>query len=188
MIDVIITCCHRYDLLKRTLESLEGKKGIGRIFIHDDNSFRGGQLQAIDSLMECVSTPFYLHLEEDWECLSDGFVEDAISILDSDPNILSVSLRGNGLKPHNGQRTTLEDGIYLMVDDGDWSGYSYAPAIRRIKDYVRCQGITKWNSKTPYICEKEVGRYYANQGWVFATTEKQYFTHIGYGRTIQNSL
>lgn len=180
-VDVIITSCGRNDLLAITLDSLKYKSGINRVFIHDDFYLRGGQLIAIDLLMNNVNTEYYLHLEEDWECLQDGFIEEAINILRANHDILSVSLRGNSHAAHNGHPIQNVNGVFMLGKNymGRWDGFSYAPSVRRKKDFIACQSITTWNKETPYFCEADIGRYYSRLGWNFATTKTKYFNHIG---------
>ena len=134
-----------------------------------------GQVHAIDELMLCVTTPFYLHLEDDWECNEFGFIPEAIAMF-GNPEIIQVNGRGRSPKALNGH--PVKDG-YLSNDYQGWNGWMYAPTVNITGEYQRrvaFQTLTTWNTKAPWECEKQIGSHFKGMKYV---TEKQYFTHIG---------
>ncbi len=116
-ISVVVTSCGRFELLKRTLASLDcfNTTPIRRVFITEDsgdraveacipehwrehtqffiNAPRLGQLRSIDLAYEQVQTPWIFHCEDDWEFYREGFVEDSQRLLEADPQALQVWLR-----------------------------------------------------------------------------------------------
>jgi hypothetical protein len=142
-----------------------------------------GQLAAIDELYDRVETEFVLHLEDDWETLKDGFIAEAIEIMNNNPNIVTVSGRGRELRDFNGHPN--KEGI-LDLDFFGWSGWSYAPSMHRLSDYRKIGSYstyTKWNEKTPWEAEKRIGNFYKNLNQYSYVTETKYFQHIGNNRS-----
>lgn len=138
-----------------------------------------GQVAAIDFLMRHVKTEHYLHLEDDFSCVSKGWLDDGLRLL-SNPLIGSVSLRGSDRRDHNGQPVV--DNI--MQRWGDWSGWQYCPSLRRLKDYEQTySSLCTWDKNKPWESERQIGDYYEKRGFRFAATTTKYFEHKGGGRT-----
>lgn len=211
-LDVIITSCGRFDLLQDTLDALLKyyKDDINNVFVYDDygsmdkdmtkdfwslaHLYDGtpnvkitkgarniGQVAAIDFLMKHVTTEFYFHGEEDFTPIASGGFEEAVRILrEGNPVVGSVSLRGGNSRAHNFQ--PIIKGI-LQPYMG-WSGWQYAPSVRRLRDYELYSELTGWNAKKPWLSEQTIGNYYMrNKKQIFATTETAYFEHRGGGRS-----
>ncbi|WP_439886489.1 glycosyltransferase family 2 protein [Pseudomonas sp. MBLB4123] len=116
-ITVVVTSCGRFDLLRRTLESLDrcNSAPIRAVFITEDsgsaevescipehwrlytrfwiNNPRLGQLRSIDAAYAAVETPWIFHCEDDWDFYRPGFIEDSRRLLEHDPQALQVWLR-----------------------------------------------------------------------------------------------
>lgn len=121
-ITLVVTSCGRFDLLRRTLESLDrfNTAPIRGVFITEDsgstevescipehwrphtrfwiNSPRLGQMRAIDAAYGTVETPWIFHCEDDWEFYRPGFIEDSLRLLEHDTQALQVWLRS---APHD---------------------------------------------------------------------------------------
>ena len=123
-IDVLLTCCGRFDLLQRTLHSFfkVNTYPIRKFIVYDDKGMnnytqtdwdfvhllqrqfnkvlwiqsreRIGQILSLDRLMSEVKTEYYFSCEEDWMFLKDGFIPASIKILNEYNTCNMVQLRG----------------------------------------------------------------------------------------------
>lgn len=116
-VTIVITSCGRFDLLKRTLASLDkfNTYPIKKVLITEDagdaavyeqipsewlpytqvfiNQPKLGQLASIDLAYSKVDTKWIFHCEDDWEFYRPGFIEDSIKLLTDDQQALQVWLR-----------------------------------------------------------------------------------------------
>lgn len=116
-VSIMITSCGRFDLLKRTLESLDkfNTYPIRKVYITEDSGQQGvfaclpegwrehtqvyvnepklGQLASIDLAYGDIETEWVFHCEDDWEFYRPGFIEDSIVLLTEDQQALQVWLR-----------------------------------------------------------------------------------------------
>lgn len=205
-IDCIITEYHRtmlltyvlFDLVAypfiRTHYHMDGADetlglDINRIGWQMHSPERVGQVKSLDILMEKVETEYYLGLEEDWRVVGDlkKGIEEAIEVLENNPKCGSVSLRGPDKKDHNSHPVEFVDGIFRPQPNWNgWSGWEYAPSIRRKVQYdeIGSYGsVTTWNPKQPWESERAIGDWYAKRGYWFATTKYKYFDHVGGGQS-----
>lgn len=180
-IDVTITEYKRPELLAKTLESLQAPS-LGKIIVHrdglegkgfSDDDFielrsypRMGQIAAYDKMMLYVTTEFVLACEEDFTCIGDleEGLQEAVEILNRFPECVSVSLRGQGTREHNGHPHYEYEGILRMKDNFHlWSGFSFCPSVRRVSDYHRIGKYgdhTTWNTNHAWNSEKKIGHVY----------------------------
>lgn len=118
-VSIMITSCGRFDLLKRTLESLDqyNTYPIRHVYITEDsgkqdvfaclpegwhehtkvyvNDPKLGQLASIDLAYSDIDTEWVFHCEDDWEFYRPGFIEDSMTLLIEDPQALQVWLRSS---------------------------------------------------------------------------------------------
>lgn len=116
-VSVMVTSCGRFDLLRRTLESLDrfNTYPIRAVFITEDsgdeavracvpehwrahttvfvNRPRLGQMASVDLAYGQIETPWVFHCEDDWAFYRPGFIEDSMVLLKADPQALQVWLR-----------------------------------------------------------------------------------------------
>lgn len=116
-VSIMITSCGRFELLKRTLESLDkfNTYPIRKVYITEDSGQQGvfnclpeswrqytkiyvneaklGQLASIDLAYGDIETEWVFHCEDDWEFYRPGFIEDSIALLTEDQQALQVWLR-----------------------------------------------------------------------------------------------
>jgi len=116
-VSIMITSCGRFDLLQRTLESLNkfNTYPIRKVYITEDsgkqdvfaclpegwrehtkvyvNEPKLGQLASIDLAYSDIDTKWVFHCEDDWEFYRPGFIEDSMELLTEDPQALQVWLR-----------------------------------------------------------------------------------------------
>jgi hypothetical protein len=208
MIDVILTSCGRYDLLERTLESFyqyndfpvrefhvyddgcKDAKEVERlaakypdIFFHMGDR-RIGQIAAIDYLVQHVTTPFYFTCEDDWEFYRSGFIQDSISVMQEQGDIIQCWLREQS--DTNGHPVIKYNDRYsLMSTKYEWKGFSFNPAVRRLTDYEPYATIATFDPRDPSSAERKIGEYYHNKGFRAAILPKGYVKHIGEGRGVR---
>lgn len=219
-VTVVLTACNRADLLERTLDSFfeMNTYPLKRFIIIDDgmnfgcndfvkskyefpieilyNDPKLFQIKAIDKAYALVETDYIFHMEEDWLFLKKGFIEDSMKVLEADPNILQVWLRGidDVTASH-----PWEDGIYevdglkcvLLKYTGMWNGFSLNPGLKRLADWKKlpngydgCERITPAAQSGGVTLECDISVEYAKQGMIAMRFLETYITHIGWDRHI----
>lgn len=153
-----------------------------------------GLVDCVDLAYSRVETEFIFHMEDDWEFLRPGFIEQSIGILDADPTLLQVWLRahhdcnGHPILPE--PLKTPHNQTYFLVSPeyGDWHGFSFNPGLRRLYDYKRL-GTTFNEATKPHSYqiagEFDINLLYYRMGYRAATTDvaEGFVTHLGWGRT-----
>lgn len=207
-IDCIITSVGRHDLLDKTLESLfkYNIENLNRVYVYEDSdqddSFceviekypvipifgtkNMGQIHAIDELMKRVETELYMHLEDDFESVEFGFIPEAVALMTRNFEIGCVSGRGRAPLSFNGHPNI--NGILKKGFQG-WSGWSYAPTVHRLEDYMALGSYAKhtsYDKRQPWLSEKTIGNLILDSRRCAYLTEKTYFLHRGNGRTTLN--
>lgn len=116
-VTIVITSCGRFDLLKRTLSSLDllNTEPIRSVIITEDsgreevhgcipdgwrefvkvivNKEKVGQIGSVDMAYGLVETKWIFHCEDDWLFCRPGFIEDSKLVMESEPGALQVWLR-----------------------------------------------------------------------------------------------
>jgi len=219
----VMTSCGRVDLLKRTLSSFmrANTYPIERYIIIDDsasvktqkeiedyvtlfdvdmmfifNKTNIGQVNSIDSAYSFVDTDYIFHCENDWEFLERGFIEKSMAILEADPKILTVWLRGgNDTNGHPVEMnksyaiydTELQNKItdyYLMSVNalgGNWHGFTWNPGLRRKSDYEIVKPFGQFIEPNDFaaLTECRIGIKYFELGYRAAILPEKYCKHIG---------
>ena len=121
-ITLTITTCKRRELFERTIDSFLhcclDRLNIDRWICIDDGSTpedlnlmrerypffeyitkepsQRGHAHSMNRLLQEVATPYWLHLEDDWDFLTIGhFLQQAIHVLDNNPTLLQTVLNRN---------------------------------------------------------------------------------------------
>ena len=206
---VVITSCGRFDLLERTLRTLQphldgpldavvviedsGDASAGDV-VHSIvpdarvlvNERQRGQLASIDRAYEQVRTPLIFHCEDDWEFTAGGFLEDSATLLDEFANLSLVSLRPRDEinKLVRGTPTRHCDGVnYFRADPSlhpEYFGYSFNPGLRRTSDYRRLGPFASYSG------EREISYCFKRLGYTMAYLEHACVTHIGNERHVDD--
>jgi len=211
MVSVVITSCGRLDLLKITIDSFNAFNGYpitefiivddsGRKEVHDRlmtmypdytlilNPENRGLIQCIDDAYSRVKTRYIFHMEDDWQFIHGGFIEKSIAILDKDPLILQVWVRG--YNNPNGHPVEMETHFigdvqfrYLSVSpphDPAWHGFSFNPGLRRLSDYLLLAPFVNIGDH-PGIGQREcnIGEAFYQLGYKAVTIEDECCIHIG---------
>jgi len=219
MVTTVITSCGRLDLLDRTLTSFlkYNQYPISQFIIVDDSGDasvhekltekypdydlildpeKRGLIACVDDAYSKVNNPYIFHLEDDWEFTKEGFIDKSLKILQLNPIIMQVWLRGD--KNPNGH--PIEPELYLADDvefklvalrqHTSWHGFTFNPGLRRLADYKLVAPYTgihlNEHSMTSFrIQENHIGLvYFDNFGFRAATLLDEYCIHIGDGRGI----
>tara|TARA_R100000329_G_scaffold105789_1_gene86798 strand:+ start:100 stop:759 length:660 start_codon:yes stop_codon:yes gene_type:complete len=212
-VTVVITCCGRLGLLRKTLESFKkyntypieefiiiddtGDKKVHRKFLDEYlhkvnnttivlNQENIGQSKSIDKAYALVKTPYIFHLEEDWEFKKANFIQDSFKILDSDPKICTVWLRGlRNTNGHTWHEKELDiDGLKhykLRVHKGTFSGFTWNPGLRRTEDYRLLPVFGD-------VTEETASSWYGNLGFHAMIMKDTYVRHTGWLNSVQKSL
>jgi hypothetical protein len=205
MVTVCLTSCGRQDLLEKTIKSFyqyntypikrfivsedSGKIGINHElsmlfpeieFINDGIS--QGQIKSIDSMYRMVDTKYVFHLEDDWQFYRKGFIEYSLEKMERDGKLINVWLRErddtNG-HPHL-------HGLLSLNYEG-WSGFTFNPTLKRMKDYKRIGSyakLTSFSRLRPHESEKKIGKIYKNLGYHAEISEVGFVKHIGWDRHV----
>ena len=223
-VTVVLTACNRADLLEQTLDSFfeMNTYPIKRFIIIDDgmnfgcndfvkskyefpieilyNDPKLFQIKAIDKAYALVDTNYIFHMEEDWLFLKKGFIEDSMKVLEADPNILQVWLRGTDdlTAPHPWEDDTYEvDGLrcVLLKYTGMWNGFSLNPGLKRLVDWKKlpngydgCERITPAAQSGGVTLECDISVEYAKQQMIAMRFLETYITHIGWDRHIVDGV
>lgn len=211
MVTVVITSCGRIDLLKKTINSFNkfNKYTISEFIIIDDsgnadvhriisNLYSGytlilnptnrGLIECIDDAYSRVMTPYIFHCEDDWEFINGGFIEKSVVILDNNPHIMQIWIRGynnpNG-HPIEPKIFNINGVEYRLVastvpHDPAWHGFTFNPGLRRKSDYLRIAPFINIGDH-PGIGQREcnIGQEFFKLGYISATIKDECCRHIG---------
>jgi len=210
MVTVVITSFNRFDLLKRTIDSFNkfNTFPIKEVIIIEDSANKNmhenlkahfpnyslilnesnyGAYESIDIAFSYVTTPYMVHIEDDWEFTDGGFIEQALEVIKQDDTIMQVSFE------HNPVMSTLPDvynanGVeYQIVGtdiNGWWHGFTCHPSLRSMASYLKIAPWTRWSEANEELSHRElkVGLEYFRIGYKAAILKKSYCVHTGLGR------
>lgn len=205
-VTLLVTCCDRSDLLKRTLDSFNKyntypihhviivedscKKGINDFVLNMFNcpvtliynEKRIKQMKSIEKAASFITTPYVFHCEEDWEFYDSGFIEESLKILRKDPKVTCIFMRSHEeyLMRYSVNLATVDKGDYYYVSTDNKGGLSFNPGLRRTD-------IEKF--RMPYKDGEDEGtlsKYYRNIDMVGASIKKPsgYVRHLGWDRHV----
>lgn len=209
-VTICMTMGKRPDHLRRTIESLgDIFQSLPVIAINDfgddetSSVFRklspngtlinlGGQVghhPAVDAMYEQVKTPFIFHMEDDWGFFRQNFIEDALSLLEADPQISSVCFREISDFPlSDADRSQIardeREGIQFNRLDGlheEWHAYTFNPHLARKSLW---EDIGKFSQ---FKKERHISRKLRAQGRYTAFLEPGACAHIGNDISVANN-
>ena len=148
-------------------------------------------MKSIEKAALLITTPYTFHCEEDWEFYDYGFIEKSFEILDKDPSVVNVLLRGYDENRNNSG---------ITIDFTDRGGFYYTN-VKLYNDAIlpRVAGVLSFNpglrttkdeqAFIPYseqLCEGSLGYLFYTQGRHGAVTNNSngYVRHIGWGRHV----
>lgn len=204
-ITVVLTCCDRNHYLEKTLKSFlkfNTHKQLKFIVIEDggnrgsydickkhlDNNYEWqyifnevnlGQLVSIDLAYSRCLSDYVFHLEEDWEFVAPGFIEESLHYLNKYPQCLFVSLRK--FDDQNGHPIVASSICSDMLTfksfwKGCWTGFGFNASLRRMADYKKLKnGYSLKNTR-----EVGPGIFYKLLGFEILTfADKKFVNHLG---------
>lgn len=216
-VTVILTSSGRWDLLRITLESFfrYNTYPVKEFYISDDSyttlpewitDFPGvmwltlppknNQIASLDFLWSNVDTLYAFQMEDDWEFIRPGFIEDSMEILERDPKVLMVWLKE--LEDHNASPVEWITpavtsypppgplGIFKRMPDL-WAWHRFNPSLKRKADYDLIAPFSKhtiFNREKPWKSEADISQVYHKLGFTAAILPKPYIRHIGEGRHV----
>jgi hypothetical protein len=160
-VTMIITCCSRWDLLERTLDSFfeVNNYPLHHIILHNDGAEvtekirdkyqdeieflhskpRIGYSKSLDKLLAKVETRFVFTSEDDWHYHRGGFIDKSKLIMEAHAGVHQVWIRD--IKDHNHPVSNIYEilpGLFVHdVKKGYrkiWHGFSLNPGLRRMSD------------------------------------------------------
>ena len=233
----VMTACGRPDLMEKTLdtfmqfntypierwiitedsadpeifkecESLNAKKYSNKLeFVFNEKKL--GQSRSIDLAYGMVDTEYVFHCEEDWEFYNEEFIEQSISILEADSQVIQAWIRPKSDKILN----DIKKDIYLignievrdvlpksfMVKGGlpgnkdlivrDYMGFSWNPGLKRMSDYALLNG-----GYSKFQAEHMIDAFYRSHSKQFKVVsisdsdDSGFVRHIGWGRRADDPI
>jgi len=203
----ILTSCGRFDLLRITLDSFfkHNSYPVKEFYIYEDSGLtvpqdlkddypvikfietieQTGQILALDYLWHLVKTPYAFHMEDDWEFLKPGFIEDSMFVLEQDPKILQVWLQP--LEPKNTHPIDWGNNWYGVFKTSPtmWAWHRFNPSLKRKADYDLIAPFSKhttFNKNKGWKSEAAISQVYNKLGFTAAMLPERYIKHLGEGR------
>lgn len=209
-ISMCVSSCNRHDLLKSTLESFYAIVDIEpqEILIYEDSDAtqpewlkefiwkqrglrwlsigeRRGQAFACAKLISEAKHDFVFWCEDDWfwQNRQSPFMRESKEILNSNPKIIQVSLRGDtGWHP-----LVKTDGLATPEPywRGVWGGWSWNPGLRRLKDCKELvlPNVSRQIGQDGLKHEEALSKFLLDEGYRIADLNRPLITHIGGGRS-----
>lgn len=203
----ILTSCNRFDLLEITLESFFkfNTYPIKEFIIYEDSDTmpyhltnlypnikwvcpqkRTGQIAALDNLWSQVKTEYAFTMEDDWEFIRPGFIENSMDILVKHPKILQIWI--HEMEHLNTHPVDWNSKYGVLKNNGNlWAGIRFAPSLKRKADYDLIAPFSKhteFNREKPWKAEADIAKVYHAQGFKAAILKESYITHIGFNRHV----
>ena len=209
-ITLCVTSCDRHELLRATLESFFAQTDIQpqQIVIYEDSATpmpewmtawewkrrqpfqwlsdgeRKGQAYACARLIREIKHDWVFWLEDDWlfQKGSGPFIRESMAILDSIPEIIKVSLRGDtGWHP-------LEVSGHIRIAQpywrGVWGGWAWNPGLSRSSDVkALLPDLAPQIGQDVLKHEEALSKKLLDEGRRIADLGRPIVTHIGGGRS-----
>jgi len=199
-ITTVLTSCGRFDLLGETVASFLDFFDATRIIVAEDsdkrieaatfakkfpsvdmriNTPRLGQMGSIDRLYATLTTPWVLHLEDDWRFSRSLDLDRVIDFLTVRTDVSVVCIAHGVYNPKYSSKSgkTLHGGIDYRVWDLDahpkWFSYSFNPTVARL-DFWRHHGPFQ-----RFGVEQDVSQFCKERGMRIAHVDPGIADHIG---------
>ncbi len=196
----VLTSCGRFDLLGETITSLLAHFDMDRIIVAEDSGMtaaaeelarkfplvdmRGnlpklGQMRSIDAHYASISTPYVVHLEDDWGFTRSLDLNRVTDFLEARPDVSVVCIAHRVYDPRfqKGARKETHGGIDYYVWDLDahpkWFSYSFNPSVVR---------LALWREVGPFarfVTEENLSLFLKQRGQRIAMVVPGVADHIG---------
>ena len=203
-VTVVLTSCNRLDLLDNTIKTFHkfNTYPIEEFIIIEDstdekaiqylkenykdytlifNEKNIGDFKSIDKAYSQVKTPYIFHLEDDWEFVKEGFIEDSFKFLDFDSKIIKIWLRSlddtNG-HPYSDEKYINEGLGYHKMDTNyyGFTGFSTNPGLIRLSDHNSIGGLGQFGPDA----ERLAGKLFLDKGCYAVIIDQMYIRHTGW--------
>ena len=195
----VLTSCGRFDLLEATVASFLRHFETDKIIVAEDSERTGeaaafaakfpaiemrvnvpklGQLRSIDSLYATLTTPYVVHLEDDWGFTRSLDLESVIRFLEARPDISVVCIAHRIDRRYQKRAQRMQySGIDYLVWDLDahpkWFSYSFNPSVAR---------MSLWREVGPFakfVTEENLSLFLKQRGMRIAMVVPGIADHIG---------
>ena len=209
---VALTSCGRFDLLQRTLASLLPRLHgpLDKIIVVEDsgdlnvenvilkfsdfkfrietivNETQLGQVRSIDKLLSNVETEWVFTCEDDWEFISDGFLDKSYKLMKEFDSCSTVSLTGHvHSSKHFSKNGVAQCGLSFYVAESipNWpyAGFFFGPGLKRMRDY---RIVGPYDDLGTRVGEGMVASVYKDLGYRTLQLEQKFIQHIGWERHV----
>ena len=212
-VTVVITSYKRLDLLKLNIDSFNrvNTYPIKEIIIIDDsadsaeheelrrdypncklilNKTNIGLIDSIDKAYAEVTTPYVFHVEDDFEHIKPGFLEQAVRVLENNSWIMQVWSENRHGQPLDAEIIETDGVQYKLVSingmDLIWHGFTFIASLRSMQGYEMTKPWAQWSPKTDGLSSREckIGWAYHKLGYrAAALLDLPYCEHTGNYRT-----
>jgi hypothetical protein len=192
LITCVLTSCGRWDLLVQSIDTFLKYHEPGRFILVEDSADhafaerirarysaievilddpRLGQHRAIDKAYGMVTTPYIVHLEDDWFFTGPMDVANARGVLDGDPTIVAVCFsvfRRYKLNHRiHSTRFTHNGRLYARMKPRahrDWHGFSFYPSLLKRAFWEEYGPYARYpNERTLSRAMKDIGKGVVHQ-------------------------
>lgn len=214
-VTAVFTSYNRFDLLCWTIDSFNQANtySVKEIIIIDDsgsvmmqnkirktypnyhlilNEKNIGLVESIDKAYPLVTTQYIFHSEDDFDYFKPGFIEKCIRVMEHDPKIFRVGIRGQ-------THTKSLDPVIQMAGDvpfrlplfypmdvnawGNqfWFGFGFQCGMIRKCHYDIVKPYTQYSTPQEFITTREcrIGLAYHALGLLAVSLTEDYATHTG---------
>lgn len=197
---VVLTSCGRFDLLEDTVRSFLEYFDAEKVIVVEDsgdqagaasfqtkfpvvemrvNEPRKGQLASIDSVYAGVTTPYIVHLEDDWRFKASCDLEAITDTLDAHSDLSGIIIANREYAPKYEPfaKPKMSQGLQFKVFEQDahpeWFSYSFNPSIARTALWKKFGPFAK------YKTEAEISRTLKQLGMRIALLSPGIADHTG---------
>jgi GT2 family glycosyltransferase len=207
-VTVVITSCNRLKLLQRTIDSFNAMNDYpieefiivedsGNIEMHKAlrdlypnytlllNGKNMGLIENIDRAYGIVKTPYIFHMEDDWEFMCPGFIQQSVNVITNNHMVMQVwvaNIHNQKLDEEN-QCSGGTSYRYAAYDGMDhiWHGFTLNPGLRSLRIYKESAPWSQWSPDTDFLALREckIGEEYFRKGYRAAVLYGEHCIHIG---------
>jgi hypothetical protein len=151
-----------------------------------------GLVESIDKAYTRVTTPYIFHSEDDFDYIKPGFIERCISVMEHDPKIFRVGIRGFTHRKSFGKVEYIAGdvkyklpAVYSMDQDAwgnqFWFGFGFQCGMIRKSAYDLVRPYTQYSTPDEFITIREcrIGLAYHALGLLAVSLTDDYAMHTG---------
>lgn len=206
---VVLTSCGRFDLLEQTLVSFFKCFDSASVIVMEDSGKKNealafaarfpkvdmrvnepklGQMRSIDAAYRTVTTPYVIHLEDDWEFKDSLNLDAAVQLLTLRPQISGVVVGfvdyRKDMSAHTERLSVggLDFDILHPKANRFWFSYTLNPSVVR---------VDLWREFGPFekfITEKNISVFMKRRGKMVARLVPRIAFHIGDQRHVEDEF